>query len=495
VKNDLRSYDYVIDVIDIEKLDELLASIDLDNRSVVIYGAAACGRNCYTHLLYKNIMAECFVDRNEWLQKEVPFLKPVLSLEQFRKQYVGQIIFVASFKAEVAEEIVSVLSNFVDTDNIYIIPVKRVYDTLHLPNNEYRVAGKWNCVSRFIESPLITVVSVVYNTPEGYLRRAIESVLKQTFQRFEYLIIDHASDDRTTAQIIKEYACVDSRIRVIRTKVNYVNELKRGKEKDLSQLYEVFVKNIKSPYACVIDSDDCYNEAYLETAYTLLRQYGADTYFMGAVSYNEANYQEGNLWASFHLPPQNRIAITEEDKAFLYANAYKSIGGWGMLTKTELLLKGYRSMWVNTSLTSDLKGAFTVMLESSKCVFGETVCLYYVNRDNSITATYTKVQIEQRLTNIIDLCIIERLDILRNMLKGSDGRKKAVLYNYSEYHLMVLILYLAELCEMDISRSDKQMIISKLEVLKKDEYIIDVLNSRTYYVQELQRITDILKMA
>lgn len=490
MKNDLHSFEYMLDVIDTEKLDELLASIDIENKSVVIYGAAVCGRNCYTHLVYRNILAECFVDRDVRLQKEAPFLRPVLSFEQFRKQYTGQIVFVTSFKAEVVEEIVSGLSDFVDTDNIYIVPVKKIYDALPLPQNENSIAGKWNCVSQLVENPSITVVSIVYNTPEGYLRRTIESVLKQTFQKFEYLIIDHASDDGITAKIINEYANADARIRVIRTKVNYVNELKCGKEKDLSKLYDIFVEHINSPYACVIDSDDCYNEAFLETAYTLLRQYGADTYFMGAISYNEANYNKGNLWASFHLPPQNRIGNTEEDKAFLYANAYKSIGGWGMLTKTELLLKGYKSMWVNTSLTSDLKGAFTVMLESSKCVFGENVYLYYVNRGNSITATYTKKQIEQRLTNILDLCMIERLGILRNMLKGSEEKKKAVLYNYTEYHLMLLIMYLAELCEMELSPSDKQVIISKIGLLKKDEYVIEVLYSRPYYVQELQRITD-----
>ena len=495
MKNDLHSFEYVLDVIDTEKLDELLASIDIENKLVVIYGAAVCGRNCYTHLLYRNILAECFVDRDVRLQKDSPFLRPVLSLEQFRKQYTGQIVFVASFKEEVAVEIVSMLSDFVDVDNIIVVPVKKIQDTLPLPNSEYYIDKKWNGISQSTKNPSITVVSIVYNTPEGYLRRTIESVLKQTFQKFEYLIVDHASDDGITAKIINEYANADARIRVIRTKVNYVNELKCGKEKDLSKLYDIFVEHINSPYACVIDSDDCYNEAYLETAYTLLRQYGADTYFMGAISYNEANYNKGNLWASFHLPPQNRIGNTEEDKAFLYANAYKSIGGWGMLTKTELLLKGYKSMWVNTSLTSDLKGAFTVMLESSKCVFGEMVCLYYVNRDNSITATYTKKQIEQRLTNIIDLCMIERLGILRNMLKGSEEKKKAVLYNYTEYHLMLLIMYLKELCEMELSQPDKQVIISKVELLKKDEYVIEVLYSRLYYVQELQRIIDILKKA
>lgn len=54
------------------------------------------------------------------------------------------------------------------------------------------------------EGPLITVITPFCN--EGrYLREAIESVLKQTYQHWEYLLVDDGSTDESTA-IAKEYS-------------------------------------------------------------------------------------------------------------------------------------------------------------------------------------------------------------------------------------------------------------------------------------------------
>jgi glycosyltransferase involved in cell wall biosynthesis len=62
--------------------------------------------------------------------------------------------------------------------------------------------------------PLVSVVTPVYNG-ERYLRECIESVLHQSYRNWEYIILDNLSTD-ATAQIAKEYACEDKRIKVHR---------------------------------------------------------------------------------------------------------------------------------------------------------------------------------------------------------------------------------------------------------------------------------------
>jgi glycosyltransferase involved in cell wall biosynthesis len=62
--------------------------------------------------------------------------------------------------------------------------------------------------------PLVSVVTPFYNTAD-YLRECIESVLAQTYLRFEYLLVDNQSTDGS-AEIAAEYAERDQRIRVIR---------------------------------------------------------------------------------------------------------------------------------------------------------------------------------------------------------------------------------------------------------------------------------------
>ena len=61
--------------------------------------------------------------------------------------------------------------------------------------------------------PLVSVVMSVYNDEER-VGRSIDSILQQTFQDFEFIIINDGSTDGT-AQVLDRYADQDSRIRVI----------------------------------------------------------------------------------------------------------------------------------------------------------------------------------------------------------------------------------------------------------------------------------------
>ena len=61
--------------------------------------------------------------------------------------------------------------------------------------------------------PEITVMTIVYNG-ERYIRKAIDSVLNQTYKAFEYVIVDNNSTDNTPA-ILKDHAQKDRRIKII----------------------------------------------------------------------------------------------------------------------------------------------------------------------------------------------------------------------------------------------------------------------------------------
>ena len=61
--------------------------------------------------------------------------------------------------------------------------------------------------------PLVSIVTPAYNE-EKLLAECIESVLSQSYVHWDYLIVDNCSTD-ATATIARNYAAVDSRIRVI----------------------------------------------------------------------------------------------------------------------------------------------------------------------------------------------------------------------------------------------------------------------------------------
>jgi len=62
-------------------------------------------------------------------------------------------------------------------------------------------------------STFVSVVMPVYNCAQ-YLREAVESILNQTFQDFEFIIVNDGSTDESP-KILNEYANKDSRVKII----------------------------------------------------------------------------------------------------------------------------------------------------------------------------------------------------------------------------------------------------------------------------------------
>lgn len=71
-------------------------------------------------------------------------------------------------------------------------------------------------LNRSSRMPRISVVMAVYNT-ERFIAESVESVLKQTFEDFEFIIVDDASSDKTQ-EIIRSYD--DTRIRLLANREN-----------------------------------------------------------------------------------------------------------------------------------------------------------------------------------------------------------------------------------------------------------------------------------
>ena len=78
-----------------------------------------------------------------------------------------------------------------------------------------------------LKKGLVSVIMSNYNTPEEYLRQAIDSVLHQTYSNFEFIIIDDCSTDDSLA-VIESYT--DNRIIVLKNEVNLgiTKSLNRG---------------------------------------------------------------------------------------------------------------------------------------------------------------------------------------------------------------------------------------------------------------------------
>ncbi len=72
----------------------------------------------------------------------------------------------------------------------------------------------------FDHTPLISIVMPVYNTPVEYLKKAIDSVITQSYPYWELCIADDASSDTDTIRLLTKYTKKDDRIHVVFRNIN-----------------------------------------------------------------------------------------------------------------------------------------------------------------------------------------------------------------------------------------------------------------------------------
>jgi GT2 family glycosyltransferase len=74
--------------------------------------------------------------------------------------------------------------------------------------------------SLWARPPRISLLMPVYNTPEAWLRQAIDSVIQQVYQDWELCIADDASTQPHVRNVLEEYRQRDARIKVVYRETN-----------------------------------------------------------------------------------------------------------------------------------------------------------------------------------------------------------------------------------------------------------------------------------
>lgn len=106
-------------------------------------------------------------------------------------------------------------------------------------------------------TPLISVIIPVYQV-EPYLRRAVDSVLGQTYRNLDIILVDDGSPDRCP-KICDEYAAREARVRVV-----------HKKNGGLSDARNAGLDVAGGDYIAFLDSDDYYAPCFIEVLYNAL---------------------------------------------------------------------------------------------------------------------------------------------------------------------------------------------------------------------------------
>ena len=113
---------------------------------------------------------------------------------------------------------------------------------------------------------LISIIVPVYSV-EKYLGECIDSILRQTYENFELILVDDGSPD-DSGKICDKYAERDERIKVIHKENGGVSSARN-----------TGLDNAKGEYITFVDSDDIIDNRYLELMYKRIVEADSDMCF------------------------------------------------------------------------------------------------------------------------------------------------------------------------------------------------------------------------
>lgn len=107
---------------------------------------------------------------------------------------------------------------------------------------------------------MITIITPAYNA-EKYISETIQSVLNQTYQDWEMIIVDDCSTDNTSV-IVQKYVEKDSRIRLIRAPING----------GVAKARNIGLEHAKGEYIAFVDSDDLWIPEKLDKQISFMKK-------------------------------------------------------------------------------------------------------------------------------------------------------------------------------------------------------------------------------
>ena len=231
-------------------------------------------------------------------------------------------------------------------------------------------------------TPLISVIVPVYNV-EKYIEKAIISLQEQSFHRFEVLIIDDGSKDKSIS-IAQSLVENDEKF-LFFTKTNG----------GLSDARNYGIGKAKGEYLAFLDSDDYFEEGFLEKMYARIVKDDAD---MAICDFRLVS-EEGKMLSVQNTNVSHRIDAKEAVQNNLKAEGINA-GVCNKLYKKILFtdIKFPVNMYYE-----DYSTTVKLLLSSQRITFVNEILFNYVQREGSITNSLSQKNIDDRFTVYDDM--------------------------------------------------------------------------------------------
>jgi len=270
-------------------------------------------------------------------------------------------------------------------------------------------------------NPLISIIVPVYNG-EAYIEKCFNSILKQTHENLEIIIINDGSKD-SSPEICDKFAELDNRIKL-------VHQTNRG----LSSVRNKGIEMASGDLIGFVDSDDSIHPNMYEMLLNNLRDYEADIAMCETTKVYDTNINE-------HIKESNKTIRKQQIYTFNQEEAFKNLFNeknlvtvvpWNKLYKKEIF-KHVR--YPDGKVHDDEFVIHHIIQTAQKFVFTDAILYYYYHNKYSFTNEKYKLSKLDALEAIKDrVLFFEKYEYNHLLQKGIN--------NY--LHLTIIHYYLVQ---------------------------------------------------
>ena len=278
-----------------------------------------------------------------------------------------------------------------------------------------------------MSNKLISIIIPVYNI-EKYLGECLDSILNQTYQNFEIILVDDCSTD-SSFNICNEYASKDKRIKVIQ---NDVNSGGCGIPRNIG------LKHIKGDYVTFIDGDDLIPTNYLQV-------------LINNSNGKDIAYAEYTLFGKKEEIKQEITIIRHSEilvNYFREKNLYL-VSSWGKLIPKDFV----NDLKFDNGFMEDTPVMYKVLLKADNLIRCNEIHYIYRVREGSLV---TDDNMRKYLS------VLEKTDIIEKDLKKIKASSKVMRYFYLR-KIYGCLTFLKK-----TMYSDDQDILNARKIIEKD---------------------------
>lgn len=212
--------------------------------------------------------------------------------------------------------------------------------------------------------PCISIIVPVYNV-EKYLKRCIDSILKQTFTDFELILVDDGSID-SSGMLCDKFAVQDKRIRVLHKKNGGASSA-RNCGLDIAV----------GKYIAFVDSDDWIEPCMYECLYRILKENGAQ---MAGCGMRIIRRKIKEIVQP--IPKTEILGRKELLDRFFRIDGVVDCGIWGKIISKKLL-DNYH--FIEGRMNEDIESGFYLAVNCQKAVYTNLIYYNYFKNKNGVT--------------------------------------------------------------------------------------------------------------